>query len=1180
VNNDLRRRTRRALLCTSTTSSLLAIVFAATPAFAQNITYTGPGDYSLSSDAPLFGGPRAVDITVTSGNVTLDLDSVSTTNPAGGTYAYPGTAIGVANQGAGTVAITSGFIAANGPNQSYGIDARSTAGAISITSGTIDAVSGNIFATGRGISAISVSGPVTINSDTINTDSPTGIFAQGAGVNVTSATIRIGGDSDYSFDPTAAIYAKDTGQGISVASGSIVGTGTVLSGVLVNGTGTTQIDSNTIQLSGLYARGIASFGSGDVSIHSGTIIVDGYGAVGISADARLGGSVDISSELISAGAFTSGIRVTGGMGVTSITSGAISSNGDFATAIAVDGGSGAISISSGSITTDGYFASGIDVSRFSYSPTESVTINSDAIATNGGASNGIAAEVSGPLVINSKTLVTRGDSSAGISAASGSGSIRITSGQLITLGAASGGIVADARDGDLTIVAGTTATAGDSAAAINATASGALSITADQTATTGSSATGIGASGENVVIAAKSVSTSGARADGIRANGTNVSINAGTVNSTGAGVVASASESVFVTVDSVSTSAAETNSNVGPLGNSPQNAIEVRSLGAANVTVNKSVANVFGPTVAVNAGTTATFTLGSQGVLDAGTQVTLSGVSGETFVNNGTVNGNGSTPVVAAVPGLPIYVPGPNVSGPFGWYPGSYTIVYPDAGPLTFVNNGVFGGVIGFSAANDTVVNNGTYRVLFSQDFGAGFDTFTNHGVLAVLSAATTASTVRMTGLEQFTNAGLIDLRNGHAGDVLSLSGNFNGVAGSTLAVDITPTENGTYIADRLAIGGAATGSTRIIFNQARWAALNPGTIFATGGAGSTSTAFVIAPDMVERGLLHYGVRFDNGAGNYSLVVTPGDAVIRMLKVNEGAQQLWYRGGDAWSSHMQELRMGGSSRGRLWGQMIGETNSRRTTQSVTDYGVSRDVNLSYNQDNFGGQLGFDLVAPSGGEGVTAGVMAGYFNSTLAFRHAASRAKYDSADAAVYLGVTSHAFFANLLAQYNHLWIDLRDSAAGYSDRLSGNSYGVQGEIGFRIQGGRLVAEPLVSLAYVRTDIGDIAAFGQNVALDAMDGLRGKAGLRLTHRVQLAPATTLNLYIQPNYVREFKGNAGLAFSTGAISLHYANRRLPDYAEGKIGVGIGSGGISGFFEGFGNIGHAYRGGGVRAGLRLGF
>jgi hypothetical protein len=45
-------------------------------------------------------------------------------------------------------------------------------------------------------------------------------------------------------------------------------------------------------------------------------------------------------------------------------------------------------------------------------------------------------------------------------------------------------------------------------------------------------------------------------------------------------------------------------------------------------------------------------------------------------------------------------------------------------------------------------------------------------------------------------------------------------------------------------------------------------------------------------------------------------------------------------------------------------------------------------------------------------------------------------------------------------------------------------------------------------------------------------------------------------------------------------LPDYAEGKIGVGIGSGGISGFFEGFGNIGHAYRGGGVRAGLRLGF
>ena len=41
------------------------------------------------------------------------------------------------------------------------------------------------------------------------------------------------------------------------------------------------------------------------------------------------------------------------------------------------------------------------------------------------------------------------------------------------------------------------------------------------------------------------------------------------------------------------------------------------------------------------------------------------------------------------------------------------------------------------------------------------------------------------------------------------------------------------------------------------------------------------------------------------------------------------------------------------------------------------------------------------------------------------------------------------------------------------------------------------------------------------------------------------------------------------------------EGKVGVSIGTaGGVSGFIEGFGNIGDNYKGGGGRGGLRIKF
>jgi outer membrane autotransporter protein len=691
--------------------------------------------------------------------------------------------------------------------------------------------------------------------------------------------------------------------------------------------------------------------------------------------------------------------------------------------------------------------------------------------------------------------------------------------------------VARTGGGDLTIVAGTTTTSGGAdlysgSTAITASARGNLSITADRTVTTGNQSAGIVATGTSVAIRANSISASGSGSGALYATGGTVSVTADNVSSTTTSITISSTGSATLAVGSVSSDGGS--------------AISLTAGTSASVRVDRAIASAIGSSV--TAGTSASFTLGVSGRLDAGTQIVLAGREGSTFVNNGTITGNDGTPTISAT-----------------------------AGPLRFANNGAFTGLIGFTAGNDAVVNTGTYRLLYAQDFGGGADTFTNAGVLAVLPGTTAAGTVTLAGLEQFANQGLVDLHNGQAGDVLVLPGAFSGGTGSTLSVDVASGSNGVVTTDRFVVSGGATGSTRIIVNQIGAGSLQAGTVIASAGPGSSSTAFVVDPARANQGLFHYEVGFDAAAGTYSLATAPGDAVFRMLKVNEGAQQLWYRGADVWSSHVENLRhhSGGA---RLWGQMFGGANSRDARQSMGSFGLTRSVDLSYRQDDFGAQLGLDIVAPSEGHGWIAGVMAGYLSSRLTFRNVPSRAAYDSANIGVYAGFTGSCLFANVLAQYDHVWIAVRDMEAGISNRTTGDSVGVQGELGVRFESASFSAEPILSLAYVRTGIGHI----RNIELDRMNGLRSKAGVRLSHSHRLGNGSTLTAYLHPSYVHEFKGDAGLSFAT----LHYANQPIGDYAEGRIGVGVANRHVASFLEGFGNWGGAYHGGGGRVGIRIGW
>jgi hypothetical protein len=557
-----------------------------------------------------------------------------------------------------------------------------------------------------------------------------------------------------------------------------------------------------------------------------------------------------------------------------------------------------------------------------------------------------------------------------------------------TLGASSNAIE---FGGGTLVNNGTVRTSGNNSIGINANSADHLTISGTGNVTTaGSNATAIAATSDgDIKIDVGAISTSGGGSAGIVASSTNggVSITAANVQVNAAGaraILANGAEAVSIVV--------------GAAGAVDGPAIVATSLNnSVSATLNGAASGGGGTAVRLGGATTASLSLGAAGVLTAaGGGVELVAPGGLSLNNAGSITGDDLTPIITA-----------------------------SSAALSFVNSGTFTGLIALGDGDDSVTNKGTYRVLSSQDFGGGANRFENAGTLAILAGRTTPGTVNFAHLGAFANSGLIDMRNGHAGDVLNLSGDFAGSGGSALAVDVAaaPASSGrsglavgqaaALDVDQLNVAGKISGSTIVILNPVGSNKIipqqNQALIFATGGAGSSPTAFSLAPQSSDQGFTKLAIGYDVTANAYSLIATPSDALFRTLKISEGAQQLWTRSADVWAAHMSELRdrprADGQSK-RLWGQIYGQSNSRDATQNVSAFGTLRTADISYRQAAFGGQIGVDLGGDEQPFGF--GITAGYANSNLRFRAAPDRVTFDAANIGAYARYASDRFFANLL----------------------------------------------------------------------------------------------------------------------------------------------------------------------------
>jgi hypothetical protein len=529
-------------------------------------------------------------------------------------------------------------------------------------------------------------------------------------------------------------------------------------------------------------------------------------------------------------------------------------------------------------------------------------------------------------------------------------------------------------------------------------------------------------------------------------------------------------------------------------------------------------------TVAVNGGTV-------RSSLSDG--IDIASATGSTVVNNGTVIG------------------------------GRYAIIDTGTGATVVNNNGTLTGAL--SLGDNAAVNNvGTFNAVGDSTFGPGSQ-FNNTGTVTVGAGSATPASVSLSG-GTFNNGGLIDLRNGRVGDVLTINGNYVGAGNAAVALEAA---QGAAVAnDSIVVNGSATGRTLVTVTQGPGSTpvFNSGTVFVTGGAGSTAGAFVVAPNSVNAGLVRYDVAYNGATGTYSLVASPGDAANNTMRYGTIERNLWNKSADAVSAHLQQRRDAlwaqgdGGATGKFWMSIAGNVDR---TRNIRDFsGVGRNTDTGYSQTSVGGQVGMDISGGVGERGgFSFGVTGGYINSVANFRSGPDSLNTNAVNGGAYVSFTSGNVFINGLAKYDYYWMDVDSGLGGYSRGLHGHAWGARGEVGMRLGGDRFFVEPLGQLSWVNSTLNRFSVQGTTVDFNDRDQFRVKAGGRVGGVMPLGDGPTrMSYYLGASYVHDFRREATVTFSNAGGTVNRAGYKTPDAIEGVLGWNIASNrAVSGFMEG---------------------
>lgn len=478
---------------------------------------------------------------------------------------------------------------------------------------------------------------------------------------------------------------------------------------------------------------------------------------------------------------------------------------------------------------------------------------------------------------------------------------------------------------------------------------------------------------------------------------------------------------------------------------------------------------------------------------------------------------------------------------------------------------------------NDAVTNDKTIDLIQDSDFGAGEDTLISNGVITIGATATSPVKVSLLSLEAFKNAGLIDMRNGHVGDVLTVAGDYNGAAKSRLGLDVGPDG-----ADRLVIGETANGDTAIVLGglSAKTARLtgDKGPVLVQAGVDSKADAFRI--ENHEIGFIHYGLVFDAKTNAYRLNGVAGQRAYEALKISEGAATVWRQSANAWSAHVANLRDAGSDAdgAGVWGQAYGERQDRDDRIG----GADQTTRADYEQTTYGGQMGADLINAGMDDGrILIGLTGGYADARMRFSGVAGQeVKLRVLNVGGYVAATRGGYFLNALAKADRQSIKARGDVDGIDAKFDGTSYGAQVEAGSRSEGDGMAYEKLLSVNYVSTRLDDMQALSQRLDFGDATGFVAKVGLRGSLQGDLLGGI-LTSYGAAFVVHDFTVKNSLDLVSGDQTQHLSKDGGRTFGQITAGVSLrAAGAMITFLEATGDYGGGRQGGGLRIGARVGF
>ncbi|MGE5567259.1 MAG: autotransporter outer membrane beta-barrel domain-containing protein [Parcubacteria group bacterium] len=479
-----------------------------------------------------------------------------------------------------------------------------------------------------------------------------------------------------------------------------------------------------------------------------------------------------------------------------------------------------------------------------------------------------------------------------------------------------------------------------------------------------------------------------------------------------------------------------------------------------------------------------------------------------------------------------------------------------NTGAVTAANYGVWRtSGTNFLGDGATSVTNGSGGVIAidgttTLDFGLGANSFTNQGTIVFGSGADSLSTNGSpTDRLQFSGPGYVA-----SGSMakLMMDVNFTGAGQASCAAAVT--------ADCFDLRGLSTsGTTSIVVNSlGGMGSLKPIVLVDVNGGTSAAGDFTLSMDStgytdvgtsggIDTGLFVYRLAYDAATQRHELVPYAGAGAHTFALTGAALRSVWDTTTGSWFNRQADLQDTIAARGSgsgpgVWLKAAGG-HVQRTYKPGSDVGGDIKVfDDSYSQSTKGLVGGIDFLnVQSGDQAWVAGVTAGKVKADVDFTVGSSKVKADGESYGAYASFLSGGFFVDGIVNANKL--DLKFDGAGFSGvKAKADTLGWQAETGYRLSdsAGAIFIEPLLTLAYVTTDVKDLPISGNlTVSFDKAKSFRGAVGARLGGKLELQNFIA-GMAITGRVWDEFKGDNGIRLESGDQAM-----ALTDASDGALG-----------------------------------